>query len=193
MANYSKDNERQNKALKSILRGETPEKRIFVAQEDLEFKKKVKKEAQEEQKRIDEKLEATKGARMPWFCPECKKVMKKRLDDKMYRLHNQCFDCQIKFEAKLRAEGKYENWEKQKVLRNKLSWINEQVQGVEDWREQSVKPIEAHNSVGVNEIEIEREKWNVDVDNINKMADEALEEFEKMRIDAQKELESVET
>ena len=44
MAGYSRENERQNKALKSILRGETPEKRIFVAQEDLEFKKKIKKE-----------------------------------------------------------------------------------------------------------------------------------------------------
>ena len=47
MAGYSRENERQNKALKSILRGETPEKRIFVAQEDLEFKKKIKKEEKE--------------------------------------------------------------------------------------------------------------------------------------------------
>ena len=38
MAGYSKENERQNKALKSILKGETPEKRIFIAQEDLDFK-----------------------------------------------------------------------------------------------------------------------------------------------------------
>ena len=45
MAGYSRENERQNKALKSILRGETPEKRVFVAQEDLEFKKKAKEVA----------------------------------------------------------------------------------------------------------------------------------------------------
>ncbi len=64
---------RQNKAMRSILRGETPEKRIFVPQEDLEFKKKLQKEKELEQKRVDEKLEATKEARLPWFCPECKK------------------------------------------------------------------------------------------------------------------------
>tara|TARA_B100001113_G_scaffold278490_1_gene233177 strand:- start:140 stop:736 length:597 start_codon:yes stop_codon:yes gene_type:complete len=188
-----RERERQIKNISRVARGDKIEKKIYVQMEDLDEKKKRQEQVKLEREEKNNRSDALKEARTPWFCPECKKVMKKRLDDKMYRLHNQCFDCQIKFEAKLRAEGKYENWEKQKVLRNKLSWINEQVQGVEDWREQSVKPIEAHNSVGVNEIEIEREKWNVDVDNINKMADEALEEFEKMRIDAQKELESVET
>ena len=82
MAGYSKENERQNQALKSILKGETPEKRIFIAQEDLDFKKKVKEEAKQEQKRIDERLEVTKEARMPWFCPKCDKIMKRRLDEK---------------------------------------------------------------------------------------------------------------
>ena len=61
---------RQNKAMQSILRGETPEKRIFVSQVDLEFKKKLQKEKEIEQKRVDAKLEATKEARMPWFCPD---------------------------------------------------------------------------------------------------------------------------
>ena len=39
---------------------------------------------------------------------------------------------------------------------------------------------------------MEREKWDVNVDNINKMADEALEEFDKMKLDTTKELESIE-
>ena len=41
---YSRENQRQSAALQSILRGETPERRIFVANEDLEFKKKLNKE-----------------------------------------------------------------------------------------------------------------------------------------------------
>jgi len=64
---YSRENQRQNTALQSILRGKTPEKRIFVANEDLEFKKKLKKEKEEERKRASEKLEITKEARVPWF------------------------------------------------------------------------------------------------------------------------------
>ena len=79
MAGYSKENTRQNDALKTILRGSAPEKRIFVAQEDLEFKKQLKKEKEEESKRISEKLEITKEVRVPWFCPACDKVMKKQL------------------------------------------------------------------------------------------------------------------
>ena len=47
MAGYSRENKRQNEALESILRGELPEKRIFIANEDLEFKKQLKKEKEE--------------------------------------------------------------------------------------------------------------------------------------------------
>ena len=54
---YSRENKRQNQALQSILDGGSPEKRIFVAQGDLEFKNKLKEEADKEQKRIDEKFE----------------------------------------------------------------------------------------------------------------------------------------
>ena len=35
---------RENNAMRAILRGDTPEKRIFVAQEYLEFKKKLQEE-----------------------------------------------------------------------------------------------------------------------------------------------------
>ena len=89
----SRENVRQNKAMQSILRGETPEKRIFITKEDKEFKEKMRLEREAERKRIDEKFEATKEARMPWFCPECDKIMKKRLDNKMWYLYGHCFDC----------------------------------------------------------------------------------------------------
>ena len=75
MSGYSRDIERQNKALQTILDGGTPEKRIFIAKEDLEYKKNRKEEREKERKRVNAKFEATKEARMPWFCPKCKKVM----------------------------------------------------------------------------------------------------------------------
>ena len=37
----------------------------------------------------------------------------------MWRLYGHCFDCQIDFEHKLRVEGKYDEWEKQRYLRIK--------------------------------------------------------------------------
>ena len=75
---YSRDIERQNQALQTILDGGTPEKRIYIAKEDLDYKKSVQEKKEKERERINEKFEATKEARMPWFCPKCDKVMKKR-------------------------------------------------------------------------------------------------------------------
>ena len=41
MSGYSRDIERQNRALQTILDGGTPEKRIFITKEDLEYKKSI--------------------------------------------------------------------------------------------------------------------------------------------------------
>ena len=79
---YSRDSERQNKALQSILDGGEPEKRIMVSTS--EPVRDAKEKTEGERKRINEKFEATKAARMPWFCPKCDKVMNKRLDNKSF-------------------------------------------------------------------------------------------------------------
>ena len=139
-----------------------------------------------------DRTDALKGARTPWFCPKCKKTMKSHLDDKMYRLHDHCFDCQVKFEAKLRANGTYKDWERKKVLSNKLAWIKDQRSGVEDWRKEASKPIEVHDQVGVKELELQTEKWSQNTEQVEKMADEALAEFDKMEQETQEELETIE-
>ena len=67
MAGYSRENKRQNEALQSILRGELPEKRIFIVNEDLEFKKQLKKESQKFRKDVQEVLK--KIPMMEWKKP----------------------------------------------------------------------------------------------------------------------------
>ena len=173
-----KESVRENKAIQSILRGESPERRVFVAQEDLEFKKKLKKEAEQEQKRIDEKLEITKEARVPWFCPECKKVMKRRLDEKMWYLYTHCFNCQIKVENKMRIDGTYDKWAIKKVIANKLSWIKEQKQSIEEFKKQKAPTI--FNQINPDGYSIEKEKWSTSFEKLKKQADEALEHLEKI-------------
>ena len=111
------EHQRHVKARQDILSGKTPDKRIFVHMEDLEEKKKREEEIKSERERKSNRSDALKEARTPWFCPECKKVMKKRLDDKMYRLHNHCFDCQVKFENKLRK------FIEKKQLRNEVEFV----------------------------------------------------------------------
>jgi hypothetical protein len=177
------EHQRHVKARESILKGETPEKRIFVHMEDLEEKKKREDEVKADRERRNDRMDALKEAKIPWFCPECDKVMKRKLDDKMFRLFNHCFDCQVKFENKLRIEGKYEEWEEKKVLNNKLSYVKDQIESIKDWKSQS---FEFYNQVGVKDIELEKEKWNVNKKQIETTADEAIKEFEDIKVDLEK-------
>ena len=106
MAGYSKERERENKVLADLLSGREPEKRIMVGYE-----------GQKETKGKESDLtKIMKEVRMPLFCPECKKVMKKKLDNKMWGLFNHCFDCQVEIENKLRISGEYETWERKKTI-----------------------------------------------------------------------------
>ncbi len=63
---------------------------------------------------------------MPLSCPECNKVMKKRLDKPNYRIHKKCYDCVVNFEGKLKnIPGRYEKYIKELELKNKLSSLDE--------------------------------------------------------------------
>ena len=166
---YSKETERQNQVLSDILAGHETEKRVMVG-----YKGEDKKKGDI----VSKMTELMQDVRMPLFCKECNKVMNKRLDDKMWRLYGHCFDCQIKIENKLRIEGKYEEWEKEKIKQNKIAFIKDQMQTIEEWKD--MKAPEWYNQVGVNYPEMEKEKWSVDTTHIKLMAEEALEEYTKI-------------
>ena len=57
----------------------------------------------------------------PLCCPECSKVMKHHLDINSYRIHKNCHDCVIKFEHKLKNEGKYEDYIQKLKTKNNLT------------------------------------------------------------------------
>ena len=79
MANYSKDMERQNKALKDLMSGkEYTKDYVQVGYEG-------KQENLGGQTRESELSKTMQSVRMPLFCPKCKKAMKKKLDNKFWR------------------------------------------------------------------------------------------------------------
>lgn len=45
------------------------------------------------------------------------------LDEKMRKIHGMCFDCTIEMEHDLKKEGKYEEYEQNKVRENALAWL----------------------------------------------------------------------
>ena len=169
MAGYSKEQERQNKVLGDLLAGREPEKRIIVGYE-----------GQKETKGVESELtKIMKDVRMPMFCPECKKVMKKKLDNKFWRLMGHCFDCQVTIENKLRIEGKYEEWEKKKILENKKSFLHDLKQSIDEFEKTEGKA-EFFNSVGVRDVELEKEKWSMGEEKFNTLITEARDYIQKL-------------
>ena len=161
---YSKETERENKALGDLLKGKTPEKRVMVG-----YKGKEKEKGDI----VPKMTELMQGVRMPLFCKKCDKIMKQRLDDKMWRLYGHCFDCQVKFENRLRIDGKFKEWEKEKVKQNKIAFIKDAIQKIEEWKD--MKSPEFYNNVGVNYPELEKETWSTVA--VEKEANEAIEKY----------------
>jgi len=163
---YSKEQERQNQVLGDLLAGKQPEKRVMLGYGG---KEKEKGDV------IPKMTELMQEVRMPLFCKACDKVMKKKLDDKMWRLYNHCFDCQLQIENRMRIDGTYDEWQEEKIRQNKISFIKEQIQAISEWK--NLKAPEFYNQVGVNYPELEKEQWGGDMTQVNAMADEALEEY----------------
>ena len=104
--------------------------------------------------------------------------MKRRLDERMWYLYTHCFNCQIEAENKLRISGEYDEWATKKVIANKLSWIKEQKQSIEEFRNQT--KVEFWQQVRPDGYSVDKEKWKLDIDEIKKQADEALEHLQKI-------------
>ena len=174
----SRESVRENKAVQSILRGETPEKRIFVAMEDVNEQKERKKTLNKEREQSDKRTDALKAARMPWFCPKCDKVMKKNIDNRMWRLYDHCSNCQVEFENRLAIDGKYDEWVKNIERENKISWIKDQRQSVAEFKKQESP--EFLQQIHPDGYSVNEEKWEIDKVHIMEQADEYLEYLQKM-------------
>jgi ribosomal protein L37AE/L43A len=170
MAGYSKETERQNKALSNLLKGQEVEKRSMVGYEG---KQKEKGDIKSELTDIMSEV------RVPLFCPKCKKTMKKKLDNKFWYLYKHCFNCQVDIEHKLRLEGKYDDWAINKAKDNQRAWVDDMIQGIEQWREE--RPVDQVYDVGIKDPEVKIEKAQVNEEALNKLADDAIKDLKKMR------------
>ena len=174
MANYSKEAERQNKALKDLMTtGKTEKDYVQVGyegkQEDLGGKT-----------RKSELTDTMASARMPWFCPKCDKAMKKQLDNKFWRLMGHCFDCQIDYENKLKIQGKFDNYAENKMLENQKSYLKDLEQSIDDFEKTGGKQ-EWLNQVGINTPELEKEKSEMGEDEFEKTITDARDFIKEKR------------
>jgi len=184
MAGYSKDMERQNKALKDLLSGKEYEKDyVQVGYEG-------KKDNRGGETRESELSKVMQSVRMPLFCPNCKKAMKKKLDDKFWRTKGHCFDCQIEFENKLKVKGEFDDYAKNIINGNKKAYLKDLKQSLVEFEETGGK-VEWLNDVGALTPELEKEKWEMGETEFAKVVDEAkqyITKLEKAIEDESKEL-----
>ena len=174
MAGYSKEAERQNAVLKDLLSGKEHNKNY--TQVGYEGKK---EENLGGKTREGKMTSIMKDVRMPWFCPSCKKTMKKKLDNKFWRTKGHCFDCQIELENKMKISGDYENYEKTLINENKKSYLRDLKQSIDEFEQPGGKA-EFFNSVGVKDIELEKEKWEMGEEQFQGIIDEAREYITKL-------------
>ena len=174
MANYSKEAERQNKALKDLMtKGTTEKDYVQVGYEG-------KKEDLGGKTRKSELTDVMASVRMPWFCPKCDKAMKKKLDNKFWRTQGHCFDCQVDMENRLRIEGTFEDYAKTKMLENQKAYLKDLEQSIDDFEKTGGKKT-YFNNVGVNTPELEEDKWEMAEQEFEKTISEARDFIREKR------------
>jgi len=91
-------------------------------------------------KRTVSKLEeARKKILTPLACPDCGKAMKHHLDIKMWKINQTCFDCLVNMEQEIRRLGKWEEYEKKKVLSNAKSFLHAMKAELGEYAEDSMQ------------------------------------------------------
>ena len=72
---------------------------------------------------------------MPLLCPKCSKPMRVHIDKSFYNVHKCCLNCVVEFETKTKAEGKWEEYQKQmynqalnNVINNFKDWADDELQ-----------------------------------------------------------------
>lgn len=109
---------------------------------------------------------------IPTFCPECNKFMKHSIDKKMYVIHKKCIDCVAKFETKLKNEGKFEEYEKEKVKNNVKAYIGEMESKLQEFLNEKSTYITEQG-------DIENWQGNVNHDQLIKEFNEYIEKLKK--------------
>ena len=71
---------------------------------------------------------------MPICCPKCKKPMKVNdVNKKMFSIHQMCLACVVDMEAKIKLEGKWEEYEKGAIKANVVASLEDFERAVESW------------------------------------------------------------
>lgn len=117
---------------------------------------------------LDAVRELIKSMEMPETCPTCSKpIIQSNLNKKMWNIHKKCSDCVIEMEAKLRYEGKFEEYAKNIMYNNAIAWFKDADKEVQIIKDELDKQfVEYVNADGRSEKweQTDKEKWLQKID-----------------------------
>jgi hypothetical protein len=93
---------------------------------------------------------------------KCETVKYSNADKKLIRKTGLCATCLAKYETKLRADGTYAFYEDYKITRNKLAYVRE----LKDRMEESLKGIKTHFETVTEDGRMEKWNWQVDIEKV---------------------------
>jgi bacterioferritin-associated ferredoxin len=111
-----------------------------------------------------------KEINIPLCCPKCGKIMKHHLDINNYKVHKKCHSCVIKFEHKLKINGKYDSYIKKLKIKNNVTRLTE----IEDFFLDIAN--QSNESYISEQGEVERWKGGLNKDNFKKDIKQAVKE-----------------
>ena len=122
------------------------------------------------------KLDKAKKAHvMPLLCPNCSRVMKKRLDKQYYKIHRTCYDCVIDMEGELKKQGKWEEY--QRNIKN--NEIDNRIAEFKLWVKEKLE--ESNDSFVSESGEVEKWVGKVNKDKVEEHVKEVIEYLESLK------------
>jgi len=122
------------------------------------------------------KLDKAKKAHlMPLLCPECNRVMKKKMDKQFYNIHTMCFDCVVDMEHELKKKGEWEAYQT-KIHNNE---IDNKIKEYKLWVDEKVN--ESNNGFVTEAGDVEQWKGKVNKEMVSKSVDEVVTYLESLK------------
>lgn len=129
-------------------------------------------------------------ARMPWWCPVCKKPMNHRFDRKFYYIRGWCYDCNINFEHQLRiVPGKWEAFERRKIKENEISIVKHDMQETVDYLKTFTEP-KIYFENGGYEVLATKAQFKSLFDELEKKIEQSLEKITILEQELKEEIEN---
>ena len=161
--------------IQSILRGENT--RIQIGWEGTKERKEgeiiVDSQGREWEIKNGYRIRVTKldDARIPLFCPKCKKIMKKSLDPNIFIKFGFCLDCLTDRDTKMMIDGTFWEYEKEYQEKKRFHFLKDAKREIEEYLKN------LSDEINFVDVDGSTQKWQGDISELRKFLEKELEKI----------------